>query len=146
MDPQPNHRILVIDDNRAIHDDFRKILCPEGGSITDEEAAFYGDAPPTPLQPAFEIDSAFQGEEGVAMLTRAADEGRPYAMAFIDVRMPPGIDGIVIHPAMVYEPHGGVLLRFAKDARDSARGSKSRRSFPPRRSKPSLATGRKAMR
>jgi nucleoside-diphosphate-sugar epimerase len=35
----------------------------------------------------------------------------------------PGIDGIVIHPAMVYEPCGGVFLRFARDAveRDAIR-------------------------
>ena len=28
----PNHRILIVDDNRAIHDDFRKILCGEARS------------------------------------------------------------------------------------------------------------------
>jgi nucleoside-diphosphate-sugar epimerase len=30
----------------------------------------------------------------------------------------PDIYGIVIHPAMVYEPGGGVFLRFARDARE----------------------------
>jgi nucleoside-diphosphate-sugar epimerase len=35
----------------------------------------------------------------------------------------PEVDGIVIHPAMVYEPAGGVFLRFARDAveRDAVR-------------------------
>jgi DNA-binding NtrC family response regulator len=42
----------------------------------------------------FEIDSAFQGQEGLALVTRALAEGRPYAMAFVDIRMPPGWDGI----------------------------------------------------
>jgi len=42
----------------------------------------------------FEIDSAFQGQEGLAKVQHALNEGRPYAMAFVDVRMPPGWDGI----------------------------------------------------
>jgi len=89
-----NHRILVIDDNRAIHDDFRKILCPTRDGMDLAEAEFFHEPAPIPTQPEFEIDSAFQGEEGVAAVRRALAEGRPYAMAFVDVRMPPGIDGI----------------------------------------------------
>jgi len=96
-DPQPS-RILVIDDNRAIHADFRKIL---GAPPTSDDgfeaaqAAFFGETT-TKVEsgPAFAIDSAFQGSEGVQMLRAALEEGRPYAMAFLDVRMPPGIDGI----------------------------------------------------
>jgi two-component system NtrC family sensor kinase len=94
MSNQTNHRILVIDDNRAIHDDFRKILCPANDAIGEEEAEFFGTAASVSAQPSFDLNSAFQGEEGVAMLRRALDEGRPYAMAFVDVRMPPGLDGI----------------------------------------------------
>jgi signal transduction histidine kinase len=94
MNDHTNNRILIIDDNRAIHDDFRKILCPEGGTIDRAEAEFFGEEVRDLAQPVFEIDSAFQGEEGVAALIRSVDEGRPYAMAFVDVRMPPGIDGI----------------------------------------------------
>lgn len=90
-----NRRILIIDDNRSIHDDFIKILAPRSGdgSFDQARAHFFGETAETD-QPAFEIDSAFQGEEGVALLRRALDEGRPYAMAYVDVRMPPGIDGI----------------------------------------------------
>ena len=42
----------------------------------------------------FEVDSASQGEEGVQRVRQAAREGRPYALAFVDIRMPPGIDGV----------------------------------------------------
>ncbi len=89
-----NHRILVIDDNRAIHDDFRKILSPARGLIDQAETEFFSGPEPLPHQPTFEIDSAFQGEEGIAALKLALEQGRPYAMAFVDVRMPPGMDGI----------------------------------------------------
>jgi len=92
-----NRRILVIDDNQAIHQDFRKILGPGRGTTSDlalTEGLLFGDAPPTESQGVFEIDSAFQGQEGLALIQKSLEEKRPYAMAFVDVRMPPGWDGI----------------------------------------------------
>lgn len=92
---QPNRRILVIDDNRAIHTDFRKILGPSSTAadalLADEEILF-GNS--TPQAVSCEIDAASQGAEGLAMVQQAMAEGRPYSMAFVDVRMPPGWDGI----------------------------------------------------
>jgi PAS domain S-box-containing protein len=91
----PNHRILVIDDNQAIHDDLRKILLGEVKTqerLQDDEALLFGiEAVPITK---FEIDSAYQGQEGLAKLEQSLAEGRPYAMAFVDVRMPPGWDGV----------------------------------------------------
>jgi CheY-like chemotaxis protein len=94
---EKNHRILVVDDNRAIHDDFRKILAASTESkseLEDAEAALF-DAPATVLKrTTFELDSAYQGQEALALAQQAAQAGRPYAMAFVDVRMPPGWDGV----------------------------------------------------
>jgi two-component system NtrC family sensor kinase len=90
-------RILVIDDNQAIHKDFRKILeTPplSAKALASFEASLFGDAPGSAMLDGFEIDSAFQGEEGLDYVRRAKTNQRPYAMAFIDVRMPPGWDGI----------------------------------------------------
>ena len=93
-----HRRILVIDDNRSIHDDFRKILAPVNAAddaLEAAEAALFGS--PQPAQAAkqtFTIDTASQGEEGLQMVKNAQAEGLPYAMAFVDVRMPPGWDGI----------------------------------------------------
>jgi two-component system, cell cycle sensor histidine kinase and response regulator CckA len=92
-----NHRILIIDDNPSIHQDVRKILgapAVEDSALDTEAAELFGSGPETLTSVAFEIDSAFQGQEGLAMVQRALDEGRPYAMTFVDVRMPPGWDGI----------------------------------------------------
>ena len=42
----------------------------------------------------YDISDAYQGEEAVSMVEKACREGQPYALIFMDVRMPPGIDGI----------------------------------------------------
>ncbi|MDB6112687.1 MAG: Hybrid sensor histidine kinase/response regulator [Pedosphaera sp.] len=95
--PKKNLRILVIDDNRAIHSDFRKILCAgqeSGSKLEAAEAALFGEPAAAEERMHFEIDSAYQGPEGLALVQQAVQDGRPYAMAFVDVRMPPGWDGI----------------------------------------------------
>jgi signal transduction histidine kinase len=92
-----NQRILIIDDNTAMHDDIRKILgrpAKEDTALDTEAAALFGGEVEALAGVEFEIDSAFQGQEGLEMVQRALDEGRPYAMAFVDMRMPPGWDGI----------------------------------------------------
>jgi PAS domain S-box-containing protein len=93
--PTPIPRLLVIDDNRAIHNDFRKILCPSSSApLEDLESALFGPQETDIKPPVFEMDSAFQGQEGLAALEQSLREGRPYWMAFVDVRMPPGWDGV----------------------------------------------------
>jgi EAL domain-containing protein (putative c-di-GMP-specific phosphodiesterase class I)/CheY-like chemotaxis protein len=91
-----NRRILLIDDNQAIHQDFRKIFRPglSNAALSASEAALFGAARTGPTRPVFEIDSALQGQQGVELVRRALEAKRRYAMAFVDVRMPPGWDGI----------------------------------------------------
>jgi signal transduction histidine kinase len=67
---------------------------PSAKTLASFEASLFGDAPRSTLLDGFEIDSAFQGSEGLDCVLKAKAEQRPYAMAFIDVRMPPGWDGI----------------------------------------------------
>jgi two-component system, cell cycle sensor histidine kinase and response regulator CckA len=92
-----NHRILVIDDNSAIHDDIRKILAPakpESPSLEDAEALLFGSTKESAPVASFEIDSALQGQEGLELVRKSLEEDRLYALAFVDVRMPPGWDGV----------------------------------------------------
>lgn len=97
-DTPRNRRILIVDDNKAIHDDFRKVLGCNGTKVTaldNAEAALSGGLPEEPADTqGFEINSAYQGAEGLEFVRKALHEGRPYAVAFVDVRMPPGWDGI----------------------------------------------------
>ncbi|HEX4148687.1 MAG TPA: HD domain-containing phosphohydrolase [Pirellulales bacterium] len=93
-----NGRILVIDDTEAIHADFRKILAPpqtDEDQLLQAASALFGEVP-RPLSAAarFEMDSARQGAEGLQRVVAASRQDRPYAMAFVDIRMPPGWDGV----------------------------------------------------
>jgi len=94
--PEKNRRILLVDDNRSIHSDFKKILAAEGASEKAHalEALLFGESTDTRHTVRFDLDSAYQGKDGFEMVKCAVAEGRPYAMAFMDVRMPPGWDGI----------------------------------------------------
>ena len=95
---QTGFRILVIDDNPSIHNDFRKILdastSAQKEELDDFATELLGVAPDPTQDLVFEMDSAFQGQEGLEKVRAAAAEGRPYSVAFVDVRMPPGWDGI----------------------------------------------------
>jgi two-component system, sensor histidine kinase and response regulator len=97
MNKNTSHRrILVVDDNEAIHKDFRKIFgtgSKTGAALEAAEALLFGEESSS-NGAGFEVDSAFQGQEGLEMVRKAVAEGRPYPLAFVDVRMPPGWDGI----------------------------------------------------
>ena len=102
------NRILIVDDSEAIHRDIIKILSgPKTASKRADlsliEQQLFDDDPPSDLRFVpppnidpirYRIDSAFQGKEAVEMVDRAEEEGNPYAMVFMDVRMPPGMNGI----------------------------------------------------
>jgi signal transduction histidine kinase len=92
-----NRRILVIDDTRSIHEDFRKVLAAgttAGAALDVTEEALFGKPTNAVQQLGYEIDSAYQGQDGVMLVQKALEAGRPYALAFVDVRMPPGLDGV----------------------------------------------------
>lgn len=98
MEPETGRRILLIDDQETIHEDYRKVLGPrqQPTGALDQAAAdlFDEELVNTITWEGFELDSALQGEEGLELVRRSLEEGRPYAMAFIDIRMPPGWDGV----------------------------------------------------
>lgn len=105
---EQNRRLLVVDDAQAIHEDFAKILPRKDGEREDLDNlltdVFGDDAEgrphaernaPAEAELWFDVAHAYQGEEAVRMAERAAAEGTPFSVVFTDVRMPPGIDGVV---------------------------------------------------
>ena len=105
-------RLLVIDDNPSLHADFRKILADDGVSApSDAELALFGESAPVATRPTFDLDFASQGREGLAKLEAALREQRPYALAFVDMRMPPGWDGLeTIEHLWAADPHLQVVI------------------------------------
>jgi diguanylate cyclase (GGDEF)-like protein/PAS domain S-box-containing protein len=95
MNTPANRRILLVDDLPSIHEDFRKILLPPAAAtdLDADEAVLFG-APTSGTSIRFEMDSAFQGAEALEKVSASLLAGNPYAMAFIDMRMPPGWDGV----------------------------------------------------
>ncbi len=93
---QHNLRVLVVDDNLAIHEDFRKILQAKAGdeSVDQVRVELFDDPPPLQALERFELDHANQGQDALTLVQLAREEGRPYAVAFVDMRMPPGWDGL----------------------------------------------------
>ncbi|HMG54545.1 MAG TPA: ATP-binding protein [Kofleriaceae bacterium] len=98
MTTATEHRILIVDDNHAIHDDFRKIFAPPDATADTLDAleAALLDRPAVASEPigTFELVSAYQGHEALDHVVAAAAANRPFALAFVDMRMPPGWDGL----------------------------------------------------
>ncbi|HEX3843894.1 MAG TPA: EAL domain-containing protein [Steroidobacteraceae bacterium] len=91
-------RILIVDDNPAIHRDFAKILgeVPEPATdLANVESLLFGDPPAAARErPRYTLEFASQGQDGVECARRAVIAGQSFAIAFIDMRMPPGWDGL----------------------------------------------------
>ncbi len=93
----PAPRILVIDDNVAIHADFQKILGGQSAPasrLSRVEAELFGEPARTAQRVLFRIDYASQGQEALALVEKSLAAHDPYALAFVDMRMPPGWDGL----------------------------------------------------
>ncbi|MHC4513906.1 MAG: response regulator [Planctomycetota bacterium] len=89
-------RILIIDDNSAIHDDIGRVLQEDDNAeeLDELEAELFGTSVQEKKASPFVTESAFQGKEGYLMVKKAVEAGEPYMLAFVDMRMPPGWDGL----------------------------------------------------
>jgi CheY-like chemotaxis protein len=85
-------RILIIDDIQSVRNAMRAFLCPPV-SAQDMVAQIIAKGA-APQRQKLQIDEASQGEQGVAMVRDALQAGLPYDLVFVDMLMPPGIDGI----------------------------------------------------
>ena len=90
-----NTRVLVVDDQNEIHDDFREMLAGRGKLSSDDLAPTFGTpSGGSSVLPDIELLHAANGEEGCKTVETARDRGQPIAVVYVDVRMPPGIGGI----------------------------------------------------
>lgn len=88
-------RILIVDDNPAIHQDFIKVLTERDEAVFQEmKKLLFPESGDKTILPKFIIDAANSGEEAIGLVEKSVKENNPYALAFVDMRMPPGLDGI----------------------------------------------------
>jgi len=89
------HRILIVDDNTAIHRDFQKVL---GGSKSDGafealESQLFGRSSAAGPHKQYLLSFAESGQSALSQVQHAVKLGKPFSIAFVDMRMP-GWDGI----------------------------------------------------
>ena len=90
-----NNRVLIVDDQDNIHDDFDDMLTSgSSGSATDDLAEAFLEETDDSFLPNLELFHASSGERAYELVKSAKDAGAPIAVAYVDIRMPPGIDGI----------------------------------------------------
>lgn len=124
----PNRRILLVDDNASILEDFQKVLDFADTSELDQYSRrLFGSTSDTDLndtksdssktraeqlpRPIFEIDAALSGEEGYCKAVERQKAGEPYAMAFVDMRMPLGWDGVeTVKKLWSTDPHMQIVI------------------------------------
>ena len=99
-----NAAVLVIDDEEMVRNDIEEILTPRKSSAESDSvglaASILFDSPKpassskrTSNIPNFTVDKASNGMEGLELVKKSVANGVPYAVIFLDMRMP-GWDGM----------------------------------------------------
>ncbi|PCJ52564.1 MAG: hypothetical protein COA79_23445 [Planctomycetota bacterium] len=108
------YKILIVDDHEPIHEDFKKILNNKVSSTEEFDALnkhiFNEDIPKRNL-PDYEIHSAFQGTKAIEMVEESVGQNKPFALIFVDVNLPPGLNGIkVIQKIYEIDPNVEIVI------------------------------------
>lgn len=116
------YRILIADDEEGVREAYRSTLTRTGPSQAAaqakslEDELFGPDEDAAPVAAgaddiAFELTIVPQGQDAVDAVRAGLIDGRPYALAFLDVRMPPGIDGVAAAQAIrALDPRMAIVL------------------------------------
>ena len=94
MTAKRNNVVLVVDDQKEIHDDFKEVLASATPRATDDLARSFLEEEEHPTLPEIDLVHAMSGEEALAVVRTRKEAGEPIAVAFVDVRMPPGMNGV----------------------------------------------------
>ena len=86
--------MLIVDDEKEIHADFESILGRPVVSASDDLAAAFMAEERVELNLDVELQHATNGEEAYELIAAGRRRNEPIAVAYVDVRMPPGIDGV----------------------------------------------------
>jgi len=99
-DDTSTNRILVVDDDAMLIGEYLRCLGadfePDSATTTlgDLEKVLFGEGTDKRGTARFEVQSCNQGKAAIEAVKEATSVGNPYAIVFLDIRMPPGMDGI----------------------------------------------------
>ncbi|MHC5091543.1 MAG: response regulator transcription factor, partial [Planctomycetota bacterium] len=93
-----NNRILLVDDEPLILDELGKVLSPSEASNTElnelENRLFNNSKTNRRKAASYNVCCCCQGDEAIHEVEESIEKNEPFAVAFIDIRMPPGPDGV----------------------------------------------------
>jgi CheY-like chemotaxis protein len=92
-------RLLIVDDEEALHEDYTKCLAPSGRRTDRYQAArdeLFGppSAAAAPAGVSFRLSHAYAGAAALKLVEAAVVASDRFSVAFVDMRMPPGWDGV----------------------------------------------------
>ncbi len=130
-----NKRVLVIDDDHDIWKAYQLVLQPkdqrDDSSISQlnallQEEKSQDDCTPREEEPSFELSFADQGRKGYELVKQAVQDKQPFAVAFIDIRMPPGWDGMETAARIrKFDPHIEIVIVTAYSDRSRSEIAKA---------------------
>ncbi len=107
-------RIIVIDDNPSIHEDFKKVLMPEDSApeeLLALSSSIFGGNKSIRKKSVYTIEFADRGQDGARKVQEALNKNIPFELAFVDMRMPNGWNGLeTIKKIWEYQPDLQVVL------------------------------------
>jgi len=93
-----NRRILLVDDEIRILDELKKVLAPSettSQELQDLESRLFGTSSKKSNRlKTYHVECCCQGDQAIEVVRNAIEIGKPFAVAFLDIRMPPGPDGV----------------------------------------------------
>lgn len=94
-----NRRILLVDDEPKILEELEKVLVPKNHvneELLDLQSRLFSGSADRPVRKAavYDVTCCRQGEEAIEAIKNAINNDCPFAVAFLDIRMPPGMDGV----------------------------------------------------
>ncbi|MHC4949814.1 MAG: ATP-binding protein, partial [Planctomycetota bacterium] len=98
LNTEPNRRILLVDDEPRILEELEKVLAPTQKGSAElselENRLFSNSETKQKSTIVYDVCCCRQGDEAVCKVQEAIEKEEPFAVAFIDIRMPPGPDGV----------------------------------------------------
>lgn len=95
----PHPRVLIVDDDPHIHQDYLRCLRSgrrDSQRLVELRGRFFGlqTALETDEDLEFDLEHSHTGLDGIEAVRRSVECDRPFSVAFVDMRMPPGLNGI----------------------------------------------------